>query len=238
VRPDTLPRKLAAILYADVAAYSRLTGKDEEGTHRQLSEYLDLISSKVEACQGRVVHYAGDAVLADFASVMTAIDCAIDIQEELADRNCLIPDDRKVQFRMGINLGDVIVDRDDIYGDGVNIAARLESLARPGGICVSGSVHEQVRKRTDLAFEDMGEHSVKNIDEPVHIYAIKTSKIATPKISPKKLSEKPVIAVLPFENRSADPEQEYFEYINTTYPFEKDSDRERFVDALRSVGLE
>jgi TolB-like protein/class 3 adenylate cyclase len=210
VRPNTLPRKLAAILYADVAAYSRLTGKDEEGTHRQLSRYLDLISSKVEACQGRVVHYAGDAVLADFASVTTAVDCAVDIQEELADRNSLIPDDRKVQFRMGINLGDVIVDRDDIYGDGVNIAARLESLARPGGICVSGSVYEQVRKRTDLAFEDMGEHSVKNIEAPVHIYAIKTAKIATPEISPQKLSDRPAIAVLPFENRSADPEQEYF----------------------------
>ena len=149
MRPDTLPRKLAAILYADVAAYSRLTGRDEEGTHRQLSQYLDLISSKVEACQGRVVHYAGDAVLADFASVTTAIDCAVDIQEELADRNALIPDDRKVQFRMGINLGDVIVDRDDIYGDGVNIAARLESLALPGGICLYGSVYEHFRKRND-----------------------------------------------------------------------------------------
>ena len=210
MQPDTLPRKLAAILYADVVAYSRLTGTDEEGTHRQLSQYLDLISSKVEACQGRVVHYAGDAVLVDFASIMTAIDCAVDIQEELADRNSLIPDDRKVQFRMGINLGDVIVDRDDIYGDGVNIAARLESLAQPGGICVSGSVYEQVHKRTDLAFEDMGEHSVKNIDEAVHIYAIKTAKIATPGISPQQLSDKPAIAVLPFENRSADPEQEYF----------------------------
>jgi TolB-like protein len=210
MRPDTLPRKLAAILYADVAAYSRLTGKDEEGTHRRLSEYLDLISSKVETRQGRVVHYAGDAVLVDFPSVMTAIDCAVDIQEELADRNSLIPDDRKVQFRMGINLGDVIVDRDDIYGDGVNIAARLESLARPGGICISGSVHEQVRKRNDLEFEDMGEHSVKNIEEPVHIYAIKTGKLETPEVSPQKLNEKPAIAVLPFENRSADPEQEYF----------------------------
>jgi len=122
VESDRLPRKLAAILYADVAAYSRLTGDDEEGTHRQLSQHLDLIASKVEACLGRVVHYAGDAVLADFSSVMTAIDCAVGIQEALAERNSQIPDDRKVQFRMGVNLGDVIVDRDDIYGDGVNIA--------------------------------------------------------------------------------------------------------------------
>ncbi len=207
---DSLPRKLAAILYADVAAYSRLTGEDEEGTHRQLSQFLDLISSKVEACQGRVVHYAGDAVLADFTSVMTAIDCAVDIQEELADRNAGIPEDRKVQFRIGINLGDVIVDRDDIYGDGVNIAARLESLAQPGGICVSGIVYGQIRKRTDLEFEDMGEHTVKNIEEPVHIYAIKTGKFDMPEVSPQKLDQKPAIAVLPFENVSADPEQDYF----------------------------
>ena len=194
---DSLPRKLAAILYADVAAYSRLTGEDEEGTHRQLSQFLDLISSKVEACQGRVVHYAGDAVLADFTSVMTAIDCAVDIQEELADRNTGIPEDRKVQFRIGVNLGDVIVDRDDIYGDGVNIAARLESLAQPGGIYVSGIVYGQIRKRTDLEFEDMGEHTVKNIEEPVHIYAIKTGKFDMPEVSPQKLDTKPAIAVLP-----------------------------------------
>ena len=210
VESDRLPRKLAAILYADVAAYSRLTGDDEEGTHRQLSQYLDLISSKVEACQGRVVHYAGDAVLADFTSVMMAIDCAVEIQEELADRNSRIPDNRMVQFRMGVNLGDVIVDRDDIYGDGVNIAARLESLAQPGGICVSGGVYEQIRKRPDLEFEDMGEQAVKNIEDPVHIYAIKTGKIDTPETPPQELNEKPAIAVLPFENRSADPEQEYF----------------------------
>lgn len=207
---DRLPRKLAAILYADVAAYSRLTGDDEEGTHRQLSKYLDLIACKIEASQGRVVHYAGDAVLADFPSVTTAIDCAIDIQKEIAQRNIQIPGERKVQFRMGVNLGDVIVDRDDIYGDGVNIAARLESLAQPGGICISGSVYEQIRKRPNLAFEDMGENSVKNIEEPVHTYAIKIGEPDASYMSPQKLSEKPAIAVLPFENLSADPEQEYF----------------------------
>ena len=207
---DRLPRKLAAILYADVAAYSRLTGDDEEGTHRQLSQHLDLIASKVEACMGRVVHYAGDAVLADFSSVMTAIDCAVGIQEALAEQNSQIPDNRKVQFRMGVNLGDVIVDRDDIYGDGVNIAARLESLAQPGGICISGSVYEQVRKRSGLEFEDMGTHAVKNIEEPVHVYSIKSANFDTAEQAPQKLTDKPAIAVLPFENRSADPEQEYF----------------------------
>lgn len=210
VESDRLPRKLTAILYADVAAYSRLTGDDEEGTHRQLSQCLDLVSSKVEECLGRVVHYAGDAVLADFSSVITAVDCAVDIQEALADRNAQIPDERKVRFRMGVNLGDVIVDRDDIYGDGVNIAARLESLAQPGGICISGSVYEQVRRRAGLEFEDMGEHTVKNMQEPVRIYAIKTAKLDAPERSPQKLTDKPAIAVLPFENRSPNSDQEYF----------------------------
>lgn len=207
---DRLPRKLAAILYADVASYSLLTGKDEDGTHRQLSQYLDLISSSVEEHRGHVVHYAGDAVLADFSSVMAAVECAVAVQEDLADRNSRMPEDRRVQFRMGINLGDVIVDRDDIYGDGVNIAARLESLARPGRICVSGSVYEQVRKKSGLEFEDMGEHTVKNIEEPVHVYSIMGDAPGATDISTEYLNEKPAIAVLPFENLSASSEQDYF----------------------------
>ena len=207
---ERLPRKLAAVLYADVVAYSRLTGEDEEGTHRQLSRYLDLIASKVEAFGGRIVHYAGDAVLADFSSVVAAVECAVDAQEAIAEQNTRIPEDRRVQFRMGINLGDVIVDRDDIYGDGVNIAARLESLARPGGVCVSGIVYDQIRKQTRFAFEDVGEHAVKNIDEPVHAYALLGNSGESTDAAPERLDDKPAIAVLPFENLGTDEEQEYF----------------------------
>ncbi len=129
---ENVTRKLAAILYADVAGYSRLTGEDEVGTHRQLSAGLDLISGRIEEAGGRVVHYAGDAVLAEFASVVAAVETAVGIQRSLAEQSADIPDDKRLQFRIGVNLGEVIVDRDDIYGDGVNIAARLESLAEPG----------------------------------------------------------------------------------------------------------
>ena len=173
---DRLPRKLAAILYADVAGYSRLTGEDEEGTHRRLSDYLDSISNSIEQHQGKVVHYAGDAVLADFGTVADAVTCATSIQTDLGVRNKNLPDDRKVQFRIGINLGDVIVDRDDIYGDGVNVAARLEGLAEPGGICASRSVFEQIKNRLDLDHVDLGEQAGKNIAEPVHAYRIKSRK--------------------------------------------------------------
>ena len=135
-------RKLAAILYADVAEYSRLTGEDELGTHKQLGAALDLISDDIKGKGGSVVHYAGDAVLADFGSVVAAVNCAVAIQRQLSERNAEVPKNQRLQFRIGVNLGEVIVDRDDIYGDGVNIAARLETLAEPGGICVSGSVYE------------------------------------------------------------------------------------------------
>lgn len=167
-----LPRKLAAILYADVAGYSRLTGDDEEGTHRRLSEHLDLLSNTIGEHQGRVVHYAGDAVLADFRTVTEALTCATSIQQELARRNQDLSDDRKVQFRIGVNLGDVIEDRGDIYGDGVNIAARLESLAPPGGICISGSVYDVVSHSLPFNYEFMGEQKVKNIEKPVRVYRV------------------------------------------------------------------
>ncbi len=146
-----MPRKLAAILYADVAGYSRLTGEDEEGTHRRLSEYLDLISALIDQHNGGVVHYAGDAVLADFGTASDSLTCAVAIQRDLASRNETLPDDRKLHFRVGVNLGEVIVDRNDIYGDGVNVAARLESLARPGGICISDAVRSAIGNK--LAFE-------------------------------------------------------------------------------------
>ncbi len=169
---EQLPRKLTAILYADVAGYSRLTGDDEEGTHRRLSEYLDLISAAIETHRGRVVHYAGDAVLADFATVTEALSCAWDTQQTLGRRNNELADERKVEFRIGVNLGEVIVDRDDIYGDGVNVAARLESLADPGGICVSESVRSAAGSKLALGFEFMGEREVKNIAEPVRAYRV------------------------------------------------------------------
>ncbi len=169
---ERLPRKLAAILYADVAGYSRLTGEDEDATHRTLSEYLDLISSTVESQRGQVMHYAGDAVLARFDAVVDAMSAAVAIQHELRTRNGDLPDDRKVQFRIGVNSGDVIEDRGDIYGDGVNIAARLESLADPGGICISDAVRSAVGKKLDLAYDDMGEQEVKNIAEPVRAYRV------------------------------------------------------------------
>jgi len=169
---EKLPRKLTAILYADVAGYSRLTGEDEEGTHRRLSEYLDLISAAIETHRGRVVHYAGDAVLADFETVTEALSCAWESQQALALRNDELTAERKVEFRIGVNLGEVIVDRDDIYGDGVNVAARLESLAEPGGICVSESVRTAAGSKLALGFEFMGEQEVKNIAEPVRAYRV------------------------------------------------------------------
>jgi len=172
VDPDRLPRKLAAILYADVADYSRLTGEDEDATHRRLREYLDFISASVEHQHGRVMHYAGDAVLAMFEAVVDALSCASTIQGDLKERNADLPKERKLQFRIGVNLGDVIEDRGDIYGDGVNIAARLEGLAEPGGICVSESVYDAVSNSLPFRYAFMGEQQVKNIEKPVRVYRV------------------------------------------------------------------
>lgn len=167
-----LVRRLSAILYADVAGYSRLTGEDEERTHRVLSANLDLFSRMIRTHNGEVVHYAGDAILAEFTTVTEALSCAVGLQRELLDHDLLNPDTPSVQFRIGINLGEVIVDRDDIYGDGVNIAARLESLADAGGICISESVYAAIGKKLPLEYEFMGEQSVKNIAEPVRAYRV------------------------------------------------------------------
>ena len=169
---ESLNRKLAAIFYADVAGYSRLTGADEEGTHKTLSAYLDAISTLIEGRGGRVLHYAGDAILAEFASVVVAVGCAVEVQRDLAARNESLADERKVQFRIGVNLGDVIVDRDELYGDGVNVAARLESLAEPGGICISRKVLDEVRNKLDVGYEFLGEQSVKNIERPILVYRV------------------------------------------------------------------
>jgi class 3 adenylate cyclase/TolB-like protein len=167
-----LERKLAAILYADVAGYSRLTGEDEERTHRTLSTHLDLFADVTNAHKGTVVHYAGDAVLAEFETVTEALGCAVEIQRELRAREEAAGDAPAIQFRIGINVGEVIVDRDDIYGDGVNIAARLEGLADPGGICISESVRASVGNKLPLDYEFLGEQSVKNIADPVRAYRV------------------------------------------------------------------
>ena len=169
---DRVERKLTAILYTDVAGYSRLTGQDEEGTHHLLSEFLDTITAFIEHRKGKVLHYAGDAILAEFASVVNALSCAAEIQRDLKKRNQGVPENRRMEFRIGINLGDVIVDRQEIYGDGVNVAARLESLAESGGICISRAVLEQVRTKLDLGYESLGEQKVKNISEPVQAYRV------------------------------------------------------------------
>ena len=167
-----LERRLSAILYADVAGYSRLTGEDEERTHRVLSANLDLFSKTIRSHNGKVVHYAGDAILAEFSTVSEALNCAVEVQRQLLNHDDETSDKPTVQFRVGINLGEVIVDRDDIYGDGVNIAARLESLADAGGICISESVFAAIGKKLPLEYEFMGEQSVKNIAEPVRAYRV------------------------------------------------------------------
>lgn len=167
-----MERKLAAILYADVVGYSRLTGADEEGTFRSLKDHFDAFANEIEKQGGRIVNTAGDAVLAEFASVVAALNCAVAVQREFAKRDEGVLDDRKLQFRIGVNLGDIIVDGDEIYGNGVNVAARLESLAEAGGICISGRVLEQVKGNVDVGFASLGLQSVKNIESPVNVYKV------------------------------------------------------------------
>jgi adenylate cyclase len=170
---DELPRKLAAILYGDVAGYSRHTSNDENRTHRRLRDYLDLATTMVDRHGGQVVHYAGDAILARFDAATNALECATKIQGEIARRNATLPNDRRVEFRVGVNLGDVIEDHGDIYGDGVNVAARLETLAGAGEVCVSDSVRVAVGNRLPLSFEDLGEQTLKNIDQPVRAFRVR-----------------------------------------------------------------
>ena len=213
-------RRLAAILAADVAGYSRLMAADEEGTHERLQAHLrELLDPKIKEHRGRIVKGTGDGLLAEFSSVVDAVRCAVKTQRAMIDREADTPEDKRIIFRIGVNLGDVIVEPEDIFGDGVNIAARLEALAEPGGICISRVVRDQVRDRLDYKFEDMGEQEVKNIARPVRVYALRREAIAGlpgPMTPPSTSIPQPAvpprmsIVVLPFMNLSDDTEQQYF----------------------------
>jgi TolB-like protein len=214
-------RRLTAILAADVAGYSRLMGADEEGTHERLKAHLrELIDPKIKEHRGRTVKNTGDGLLAEFGSVVDAVRCAAEVQRGMIDREPEVPNERRIGFRIGINLGDVIVEEYDIFGDGVNVAARLEALAQPGGICVSRVVRDQIRDKLPYPFEDLGEQSVKNIARPIRVYALRQEAIAgllTASVPPATSISQPTtvaprlsIVVLPFTNLSDDREHQYF----------------------------
>jgi TolB-like protein/Tfp pilus assembly protein PilF len=218
---ERVERRLAAILAADVAGYSRLMGADEEGTHERLKAHLrQLVDPKIKEHRGRIVKNTGDGMLVEFPSVVNAVRCAAEIQRAMIDRNADIPEDKRISFRIGVNLGDVIVEPEDIFGDGVNVAARLEALAEPGGICISRTVRDHIGERLPYSFEDMGEQSVKNIARPIRVYGMKAAIVASlPSASSLTEAGEPVastnaprlsIVVLPFANLSNDLDQEYF----------------------------
>ena len=208
---ERLERRLAAILAADVAGYSRLMGADEEDTLARLKAHrAALVDPKVAEHRGRIVKTTGDGILIEFPSVIEAVACAVAVQRGMAERNAGTLEEERITFRIGVNLGDIIVENGDIHGDGVNIAARLEGIAEPGGVCISEDAFRQVRGKVDAEFADIGEQSLKNIARPLRVYRVVLQKPAEAPALPLPLPDKPSIAVLPFANMSGDPEQEYF----------------------------
>ena len=207
---DRVERRLTAILAADIAGYSRLMGADEEGTLTQMKAHRRaLLDPKIEEHRGRIVKTTGDGLLVEFPSVVDAVRCAVDIQRGMVGRNAATANDKRIEFRIGVNVGDIIIDGGDIFGDGVNVASRLEGLAEPGGICVSARVQEDVRGRLDVAFADEGEQQLKNIAWPVRVYRVQLGGAASSARSALPIPDKPSIAVLPFDSLSADPDQAY-----------------------------
>ena len=211
-------RKLAAILAADIAGYSALMGSDEGATVRDLKGHQAVVLPMIETHAGRVIDTAGDGILAEFASVLNAVKCAIAIQRVMAERNVAVDPSRRMQFRIGVNLGDVIFDEKRIYGDGINVAARLESIAEPGNICISDKVYREVRGKIDVAVRDLGPKALKNIEEPIRVYALNVAKGSdvaiirrrSPPQPTRPLPDRPSLAVLPFINASSDGDEELF----------------------------